>query len=239
MFRKQKKPFIKFVSIIEGLDQIEECVPKLATRYIPDWFKSIPANQDFAKVKTVRLCPSFPDFFSSAYVVPAWEDSILKYDKESGQWEYLSSGVTGWETHGHGQFLDYVEANVQGQKTSMVFKPNCPWRIITPPGYSVLQLPMFYHFNKDWTVLPGIIDTDIYHEINQQILYHSDAEEVRIPRGTPIAMYIPYKREKFKLSSYFMKKEERERFLISDLMFKNRLFTMGIYKNLQKKRDEE
>jgi hypothetical protein len=237
IFKKTKKPYIKFVSEIEGLDKIDECVPKLATKYIPQWFKNVPANLDPAETRTVKTCPSFSDFFSSAYVVPAWEDSILKYNKETNEWKTVSSGLTKWEIHGDAQFLDYVESNIRGAKTDLVFKTNCPWRVITPPGYSVLQLPMFYHFNEDWTVLPGIIDTDIYHDIHQQILYHADGRDVRIARGTPLAMYIPYKRDKFNPSAYFMKEEEKNRFLISDLTHRNKIFSMGTYKAAQKKRD--
>jgi hypothetical protein len=237
MFKKEKKPFIKFVSTVEGLENIPECLPKLATKYIPEWFKNVPANLDFLQTQTVRLCPSFSDLFSSAYVVPAWEDSVLRYNKEIDHWSASTGGISNWSTHGNKQMLDYVESSVLGNKTQIIFKSDCPWKVITAPGYSVLQLPMFYHFNKDWTALPGIIDTDIYHEINQQILYHSDKDEVRIARGTPLAMYIPYKRSKFNFSTNFMTEEESKKFQTLNMIFRGKLFTSGIYKNLQKERD--
>jgi hypothetical protein len=239
MFKKEKKPFIKFISTIDGLDQIEECVPKLATKYIPEWFKNVPATKDYLITKTVRLCPSFPDLFSSAYVIPAWEDCVLKYDKNSDRWSTKNAGLTEWTIHSTDQFLEYTEASIQGLEADIVFKATCPWRIITPPGYSVLQLPMFYHFNKQWTTLPGIIDTDIHHEINQQILYHANGEEVRIARGTPLAMYIPYKRNKFNIFTNFMTPKEKKLFDSTELRYKGRLFSKGIYRDLQKQRDKE
>ena len=80
--------------------------------------------------------------------------------------------------------------------TSMVLKPNCPWRVKTPPGWSVWQLPMYYHYNPMFETLPGIIWSDIHHEINQQMLFKRYGEFF-IPRGTPLAMYVPFERNKY------------------------------------------
>jgi hypothetical protein len=62
-----------------------------------------------------------------------------------------------------------------------------------------MQLPMMYHYNKEFYVPYGIIDTDIHHEINQQICITTD-DEVLIKKGTPLCYLIPFKREKYKLS---------------------------------------
>jgi hypothetical protein len=69
-----------------------------------------------------------------------------------------------------------------------------PWKIITPKGYSTLQLPATYHFNDDFSVMTGIRDTDVYHNLSIQLLIHSPNKEIFIPRGTPLAHYFPYKR---------------------------------------------
>jgi hypothetical protein len=53
---------------------------------------------------------------------------------------------------------------------------------------------MFYHFKKEFSVLPGVVHTDIHHEVNQQVLYHGEGQEVLIRRGEPFVQYIPYKR---------------------------------------------
>ena len=234
---KNKKPYIKFVSTIKGLEQIEECLPKPALKYMPEWFKNTPSTHN--GFKTVKVCPSFPDLFSSAYVVPMWQDSILNYDESTDRWETKGAGLTNWETHGNMQFIDHVGSSFQGVDGSFVFKTSCPWRIITPPGYSVLQLPMFYHFNKDWSTLMGIIDTDVHHEINQQILYHGDGKDVYIARGTPIAMYLPYKRNKFDFSTSFMTEEQQNRFNVNDLRFKGSIFSKPVYRTLQKEQKDE
>ena len=58
----------------------------------------------------------------------------------------------------------------------------------------MLQLPMFWHFNPNFTVAPGVIWTDIHHEINQQMMFHKKGR-IRLERGTPLAQYIPIRRE--------------------------------------------
>lgn len=236
---KSKKPIIKFVSKVKGLEKIEECIPKPATKYIPDWFKNIPIFDNITGPKTVRQCPSFPDFFSSGYVIPMWMDSILSYDKVLDRWSKEHAPVVDWAFHGNQQFLDYTEARLFGKESSFVFKTECPWMIITSPGYSVLQLPMFYHFNKEWSVLPGIIDTDIHHEVNQQVLYHGNGEKVLIERGTPFVMYIPYKREDFNLISSYMTKEESDIFDFNSLNFQTLETQGGHYRKMQRDRDKK
>lgn len=232
---EEKKPYIKFVSKIKGLEKIKDCTPKLATKYIPDWFKSIPVSTKPRDGKSVRICPAFPDFFSSCYVIPMWMDSVLSYSKTMDRWAVdCTNEVTEWTIHGKSQFLDYTEASLFGEDASFVFKAESPWYVFTPPGYSVLQLPMFYHFNKDWSVLPGIIDTDIHHEINQQVLYHGDDKDVYIPRGTPFVMYLPYKREDFDLIIDQVNEQEQEIIDFNNLNFKTTRHQGGYYREMQR-----
>jgi hypothetical protein len=62
---------------------------------------------------------------------------------------------------------------------------------------------MFYQHNPVFDVLPGTIWSDIHHEINQQMVF-KEYGEFTIERGTPLAVYIPYKRTKynFKITNY-------------------------------------
>lgn len=232
---KNKKPLIKFISTVPGLEDMEDIMPKPSKFFIPSWWKDIPSNT----IKTVKNCPSFPDFFSQGYVVPMWMDSIIGYDKDASSWS-AQSAVTlpKWEIHHYDQFLKYADPNFKGSESNFIFKANCPWRIITPPGYSVLQLPLFYHFNKEYSVLPGVIDTDIHHEINQQVLYHSDKKEIIINRGDPFVLYVPFKRTKFNYSVSLQTEEEKDMFARQHLNFDSRILG-GSYRKLQRDRDSK
>jgi hypothetical protein len=227
---------IQFISTVEGLESIEECLPRPAKQFIPKWFKDIPSFVE--GVTTVKNCPSFPDYFSQGYIIPMWSDVRLKYDENTWFWHTPRSSMS-WDTHGEKQLLDYVDVSFNGIDSQFVFKANCPWRVITPPGWSVLQLPLFYHFNKEWSVLPGVIDTDIHSEINQQVLYHGNGKEILIKRGDPFALYIPFKRSnKLKHKIRYQNEEDKKNIIKNDLKIGLGFRPNGQYRELQRKRDK-
>lgn len=199
---KNKSPEVNFVTKIKGLTLLEDCLPKPAHEYIPQWWKDSPTVKtentfDSKTSGNMKACPSFADYFTKGYIVPMWVDSYLKYDSETGQWSWtVSDNRFSWDYHPNSQYLDYVDHKFLNKNSFFTFKSQLPWNIFTTKGYSLYQLPTFFHFNEDFSVVPGVRDTDIYHEMNIQILIHSDKKEIFIPRGTPIAQYIPFKREK-------------------------------------------
>jgi hypothetical protein len=234
IFKKEKKPSIKFVCTLPGFETIEEIQPKPAKKYLPDWWKDIPSqNQEGF---TAKICPSMADYFSNGYVLPMWMDMTFKYSKESQRWESKHSGepFLPLTVHGNSQLIDYADVNFIGKDASIVFKASAPWKVITSKGYSVLQLPLMYHFNKDFTVLPGIIDTDTLHDIHVQMAYHGNEEEIFIKRGTPLCVYIPFKRTKYNFS--FNAQTEKEKRIFDSLKYN--LFTKfegeGWYRSLQR-----
>jgi hypothetical protein len=230
-----KSDKIQFISTVEGLESIEECLPRPAKHFIPKWFKDIPNTNNMS----VKVCPSFPDYFSQGYIVPMWSDATLTSNGTVWNWRTPHNKFS-WDIHESHQFLDYVDAKFNGVDSQFVFKANCPWRIITPPGWSVLQLPLFYHFNQEWSVLPGIIDTDIHTEINQQVLYHGNGKEVTIKCGDPFVLYVPFKRsDKLKHEVRYQTSEEYKRFEKDMLVIRQSFSPNGIYRKMQRKRDKE
>ena len=79
--------------------------------------------------------------------------------------------------------------------------------------------------------MAGTIRTDIHHQINQQLMITKKDHpyEFTIKRGDPLAIYIPYKRQKFDYSHRYATKEDAERFSGMDF----RVFSKfsGGYKN--------
>jgi hypothetical protein len=168
-----------------------------------------------------------------------WCDVNLKNDNTGWSWK-TSTSLISWEHHGDSQFLDYADASFNGVDGQFIFKAVSPWNIITPPGWSVLQLPLFYHFNKDWSVLPGVIDTDIHHEINQQVLYHGDGKEIEIKMGDPFVLYIPFKRSnKLKPEVRYQTAEEIKKFKINRFTIAQSFIPNGTYRKMQRKRDNK
>jgi hypothetical protein len=235
---------VKFISTLLGLAGIEDLKPKPSKAFIPQWFKDMPSgrmevgSEHIPELKTAKMCPALPDTFSQGYVIPMWADTVIKFDEVGGAWRWHTANpqVFKWDAHPQEQFLDHISEGVsyQGSETSFTFKAICPWRIITPSGYSVLQLPLFYHFKKEFSVLPGVIHTDMHHEINQQVLYHGNGKEVFIRRGEPFVQYIPYKRLKTSHSVSDMTEEEHKLIRSNDVD----LYTSFEGGYLRKKREQ-
>jgi hypothetical protein len=219
MFRRQnmsKKPVIKFVSTVPGLEMIEDLRPVPAKHFYPKWWKEIPFHDKEMNSYTAKSCPAFPDYFSQGFILPMWADTTLEYDPETTgyKWEVREGLPYKWDIHPNSQFIDHVPtASFQGANTQFVFKTECPWKIIAPKGYSILQLPLFYHFNNDFSVLPGIIRSDQYHTANHQVLVHGEGKRsIEIKRGTPFVQYIPIKREEFELDVHYATEKETYNF---------------------------
>jgi hypothetical protein len=236
MFKKELNK-IKFLSTLDGLETMEDILPRPAKHFIPEWFKNTPSEKNGDV--TVKYCPSFPDYFSQGYILPMWTDVILRED--NNRWECKTPNkMFSVLSHSNSQFLDHVDASFNGVEGQFIFKTESPWKIITPPGWSVLQLPLFYHFNKEWSVLPGVIDTDTVHVLNQQILYHGNGKEIKINRGDPLVLYVPFKRSnKLKLEVRPQTKKEEKKISADLLNLTTRFTPNGTYREMQRKRDSK
>ena len=175
--------------------------PKQAVNFLPDWLKNTPPQIDngvkskyLPKIRTVKKCPSFTDIYKDGYILVAPFDIWLSVKKQN------DTVVSEWRTpheelvldiHKVEQMVDHLpkESNVK-----QIFKLIYPFKCITPKGYSIRQLPLYYHYNNDWHVPYGVINTDKHHEINLQICYTSINDEVLIKKGTPMAHIVTFKR---------------------------------------------
>lgn len=236
---------LEFFTKVKGLTGIEECLPQPAKNFVPSWFKNIPAHKDLnptdtvvPKMKTVKTCPSFPDYFSTGVVLPMWADTTIEFDEKEGRYRW-HCGIAGSpfeiDLHYNEQFLDHAPVKFLNSSPSFVFKFVSPWYLRTPNGYSSLQLPMYYHFDNNFSVLPGVIDTDIFHSINQQVMYFGDGKEIFIPRGTPLVHYVPVRRESHNPVARYVDDEPgfAEKLDTLDLEIKSQYG--GQYRKLQRK----
>jgi hypothetical protein len=241
MFKKENTPIISFASLLPGLRDIPGASPYPAIQGIPSWWKEVPRKVKEGPL-TVKTCPSFVDYFSQGFILPAWEDAILKYDSDADYWNVATQmGNTDthrWSIHGTDQFLGHVDVSVNNLKPTMVFKADSPWRIFTKPGWSVLQVPLFYHFDNNFTALPGIIDTDIVHEANVQLLYFGNGEDIKIKRGQPLVQYIPFKREKHSFDVRDATEKDIEKYNKSRTALYTKFMGSGSYRAAQKHRDK-
>ena len=188
------------------------------------------------KTKTAKTCPSFAHYFSKGLVIPAWCDMTITLNEETQEF-YIATGSSILapyviDLHPKTQFLDYADYSPFNIKTTAIFKLICPWQIITPKGWSVLQLPMFYENNREWSIMPGIIDTDVHHELNQQLAYTGNLKEIYIAKGEPLVVYMPFKRSKETYEFREANKEDKRKFQTLQMKYLSKW--KGTYMDLER-----
>ncbi len=185
---------IKFVNTMVGID-LE--IPKPAEKHLPNWYKQTESYVDGKKhplgqgetSATIKKCVPVFDAITSGYIITSPIDIFVSQRDGDPFYEWPSGPPLG--------FHPLIQAEKHPNNNGHLNYPKWlnPWSISTPPGYSSLFVQPF-HRESIFTILPGIVDTDVYHNpINFPFVLNDIKFEGLIPVGTPIAQVIPIKRE--------------------------------------------
>lgn len=199
MMKIWNKPKITFSTQERLLGVIPH--PQRAMKFMPDWLKALP--RDVKGGRTVKTCVPVLDAVSNGYVIPLWADLKVSVTSQSGEFilnvefplsitRSADEGMVGhhdWEQVGDACPLKDMSLH----KTPL--KLTNPWDIKTSDGYSVLIKTPAYN-DHHLHILEGVVDTDTFNVgINFPFIWTgSEVGEWLIPKGTPLAQVIPFKR---------------------------------------------
>jgi hypothetical protein len=193
---------IKFTNTL-GIAYLEN--PKLASEFIPEWYKETPSYIGGKKrpdgfgrtTATIKRCMPVFDAITAGYIISTYVDVYvsIQYDDNGNKiqtFEYPSLIPIEMHPFIQGEFHPSGKENLPYPKWVN------PWSIKTPKGYSTMFVQPF-HRASVFTILPGIVDTD-EHEIaiSFPFVINDPNFEGLIPKGTPIAQVIPFKRDSWK-----------------------------------------
>ena len=182
-------------SDFEGLEK-----PQPASQSIPDWYKKLQSYMGDKKAPTgaggsngsAKKCMPLFDAIVSGYILVTPADIYVSI-KDGVQWfQWADFDLISFhpveQVQGH--------PDINGHPFPKLINP---WSIETPKGYSILITgPM--HRDLPFNVMPGIIDTDKYPTPVNVIFSMKDPNfEGFIPKGTPFAQVLPFKREPWKM----------------------------------------
>lgn len=155
---------------------------------------------------TIRHCPGIVDVMRSGYILRAWTDIEITTPLAPAP----GTGTDGFRDR-TGMRPDEVGGKIGAfgpglnQKLPLypgeydfALKLDSPWLCKTPPGWSLLYLPMPYDGPKPWRVLHGITDNDTFHIVNILAMWNHHGTYM-IEAGTPLCMLLPVKREGYNL----------------------------------------
>ncbi len=183
---------------VSGFKDIE--MPQPCSKFIPDWYKNMESyiggdkvpNGDGGTKATIKRCMPVFDAINLGYmiVLPADVYVSIKDDQQYFEWSALDLV----------QFHPIIQAPTHPLKKPHAYpKWINHWSIKTPKGYSTLFVhPM--HQDLPFTILPGVVDTDEYFAtVNFPFVINDPEFQGIIPKGTPIAQVIPFKRDPWEM----------------------------------------
>ena len=177
---------------------VENFPPIPAKKELPKWFKDLPMTHDVAydnlkDLNTIKHCMPVQDLVTAGYIIHnTWEFDLAA--KKAGPYEdftFLCKEGEHVLKHHHGQCPVELDS-----KKKHYFKINNPWRVKTPKGYSTLFIQPLFHFQTDWTMLSGIVDTD-QHDMPVSFpgYINPGVDSIHIESGAPLMQLIPFKRD--------------------------------------------
>ena len=209
---------------------LEIAPPVKASKMIPNWFeklhtdldvldpqfpKTAPITKDYMS-HTIKKCPAVVDYLAHGFIIPYWTDTIIQRIGNKFQFEHHQDGLKDWDGFGQIEFHSFDQLSTfpfkEGDFNEGV-KFISPWFFKTPPGWSTLFLPPMLHEEDRYTLIPGIVETDVYHQVNFPSIFHLEGQTI-IKRGDPFLHVIPFKRESIDLELRLSTEEDRQ--LIED-----------------------
>jgi hypothetical protein len=183
-----------------NVSSIELEHPKPALNFIPNWYKDTESYIKGVKKPTgagvtdatIKRCMPIFDALTAGYIITLPVDVYVSIKDDIQYFEWPSLIAISFHS------IDQAPTHPL-RKPHEYPKIINPWAIKTPKGYSTLVVqPM--HRESVFTILPGIVDTDTYTApINFPMVINDPMFEGLIPKGTPVAQVIPFKRDKWKM----------------------------------------
>ncbi len=174
--------------------------PQPASAFIPDWYKNMDSYIGKEKKPggngntnaTVKRCMPVFDAIVAGYIIVSPADVYVSVRDGHQYFEWSDFGLIGF--HPIEQAPEHPAKNKHAYP-----KWTNLWAIKTPKGYSTMFVqPM--HRESVFTILPGIVDTDTYcAPVNFPMVINDPEFEGLIPKGTPIAQVIPFKRDSWSM----------------------------------------
>ena len=217
----------------EYLEYLEP--PYQAIKKNPEWIKKTSSYYTPSKnideynmpTSTIKNCMPVRDLIGSGYHIPLPCDVwVEKQEDEFGEtffsFRWALDSLNLIEVHNEKQSKTLPVYDCFNKQP---FKFNNFWIFETPKNWSCLFTHPFYYDDLPFRTLGGLVDTDNFPlSVNFPFYIKNDFEGL-IPKGTPIAQVIPFKRESFDLSVH----KENKNLLYSWYKASSSFF--NIYKN--------
>ena len=193
-------------------DQAEGFIdpPKPSVNFnIPEWLRRAPkykyGQKEFSVNNgennlTIRHCIPLLEGFTSGYVLTTHIDLSVEITKEGRHTiKWVEGAVPMYPPIRLRPSYEEAQENRSFPKmfgyTNPEFNWVPAWSIKTPKGYSCIFTHPINRIDLPFYTLGGIVDTDRWGEAGNHPFVFKEGWEGVIPKGTPFAQILPFKRE--------------------------------------------
>ena len=184
--------------------------PKPAINFnIPEWLRGMPkykyGQTEFAVNNgennlTVRHCVPLLEGFTSGYVLTTHIDLSVEITKEGRHTvKWVEGAIPMYPPIRLRPSYEEAHENRSFPKmfgyTNTEFNWVPAWSIKTPKGYSCIFTHPINRLDLPFYTLGGIVDTDKWGEAGNHPFVFKEGWEGVIPKGTPFAQILPFKRD--------------------------------------------
>jgi len=205
-------------------------------KVIPDWYKNLSKyivdkelatnpkylmDNSYKEAQlTAKSCIPLRDYATSGYVIRAQADCMItqEFPDEDAKkeiimnWWCVERNLLDINYHPNSQ----LPIEINGRKNNYI-KFEHKIGIKTPAGYSCLFYQPELFFESRFRLIPGIVDTDTYHNPVSFTGYITSIEKsFKIEAGTPLMVVFPFKREKWESELVHVEKHIIPKFMIVD-----------------------
>lgn len=183
--------FIPYTSDDQYLPFVE--VPKPSAKFIPEWWKKqdLHAGTEMFNNLSFKACVPFLDSLTCGYMIYTHQDIVVS--------RYDGKPVLSWPMGPDPANLrtNYQNLPIPAGHSDSHFAWKITFGFQLPKGYSILITHPLNRFDLPFTTVSGIVDEGVPWGGTFTFWIRDNFEGI-IPKGTPIAQMIPFKRENWK-----------------------------------------
>jgi hypothetical protein len=220
--------------------------PSPASNNIPKWFKdqNVFSNNttDYLKatkmgnnIFTYKLCVPITDTITSGYTIVLPADVLVTNIGSDNDYRPMLN----WN-------VSFPVADIQPSEalanypvptgfSSTFYRWNHDWNINTPKGYSSFFMHPLHRHDLPFFTISGIVDTDMFPNKLHLPFFIKNGFEGIIKEGTPIAQFLPFKRDSWESEKKSFSKKSK--ILYDNAMkinflrtYKNKIWSKKVYK---------
>jgi len=183
-----------------------------SSKFYPDWWKEMESSIDKTdhygitiETPTIKRCDGILEYYRNGFILPSWCDMTFKIH-DTGDLVYDYSDKSSMLVQQHS--MDSFTADFNNLKPIKIVSP---WILKEKTGVNfLLSQPFWNHLNmsKYFIVPPGILNFKYQNQLNINVLFDKQPNQLNVSEGTPLAYIIPLSDKEIVIKTHLIDRQE-------------------------------